>query len=174
MQGSFVVLTGASGSGKTTLARAFQETFPSECDVLFFDSVGVPSPEKMKEWGGGYRPGGAWQRAMTIQWIEQIAAILQTGRSVLFEGQMRIAFIHEALLVSKVTKARVILVDCDEATRAARLRVDRGQPELANSQMMSWAQYLREEAMQSNCEILDTGTRSHKDCLDLLRSYLGA
>ena len=53
MAGFLVVLTGASGGGKTTLARAIKERYPDECDVLFFDSVGVPSPEEMKKWGDG-------------------------------------------------------------------------------------------------------------------------
>jgi ABC-type multidrug transport system ATPase subunit len=53
MAGSLVVLTGASGAGKTTLARAIKERYPDECDVLFFDSVGVPSPEEMKKRGDG-------------------------------------------------------------------------------------------------------------------------
>jgi uridine kinase len=52
MIGSLVVLTGASGSGKTTLAKRIQERYPKECEVMFFDSVGVPSSEEMKKWGG--------------------------------------------------------------------------------------------------------------------------
>ena len=95
MTGSLVVLTGASGSGKTTLAHAIKDRYPGKVVVLFFDSIGVPSIEEMKRWGHGYQPGGAWQRAMTLEWFDKLAGILNTGRSVLFEGQMRLAFIRE-------------------------------------------------------------------------------
>jgi predicted kinase len=172
MAGSLVVLTGASGGGKTTLARAIKERYPDECDVLFFDSVGVPSPEEMKRWGDGHQPGVAWQRAMTLQWFDSLAAILRTGRSVLFEGQMRLAFIREALEASKITTARVVLVDCDKTNRAARLILNRRQSDLANEEMMRWADYLRAEALEADYEILDTANRPIGECVEHIHSYL--
>ncbi len=173
MQGFLVVLTGASGSGKTTLAEAMQVAYPEDCEVFFFDSIGVPSAEAMQaRYGDGHQPGGAWQRAMTLQWINQIAAIVRTGKPVLFEGQMRIAFIREALAAYDIVSARIVLVDCNDVIRRQRLCKDRAQPDLANAQMMGWAQYLREEATQGGCEILDTGTKSCEECVELLHSYL--
>jgi dephospho-CoA kinase len=172
MQGSLVVLTGASGAGKTTLARAIHETCSTNCDVLFFDSIGVPPADQMKAYGEGYQPGGAWQRAMTIQWIERITKILLTGRSVLLEGQMRIAFIHDALQKSGISGAHVVLVDCDEATRTTRLNTARSQPNLANPDMMNWARFLREEARLYGCEILDSSRLSIAECVSRLRLYL--
>lgn len=163
---SLVVLTGASGSGKTTLARAIQQACPPHCEVLFFDSVGVPSAEAMRAFGDGHQPGGAWQRATTIQWMEHIAAVMCSGLSVLFEGQMRIGFIHEALALFGIKGARIVLIDCDDSTRAGRLHLDRNQPELATLDMMAWARYLRDEALQAGCEILDTGTVPFKQCQD--------
>ena len=164
MAPSLVILTGASGSGKTTLARAIQQACPSHCKVLLFDSVGGPSVETMRAFGDGHQPGGAWQRATTLQWMERIAVKRRAGISVLFEGQMRIAFIHEALAVSGIEGAHIILVDCEDATRRARLHDDRNQPELANADMMAWSRYLREEATQAGCEILDTGTIPLENC----------
>lgn len=172
MPPSLVVLTGASGSGKTTLAHAIQQACPQHCEVFFFDSVGVPSPEEMRAFGEGHRPGGAWQRATTIYWIERIAGILQTGSSVLLEGQMRIAFIHEALALSGIEGAHIVLVDCDDATRTARLHLDRDQPELATSDMMAWSRYLRDEALQSGCEILDTGAVPFEQCRERILQLL--
>jgi chloramphenicol 3-O-phosphotransferase len=172
MQGSLVLLTGASGSGKTTLARAVQQTYPGTCEVLFFDSVGVPSPESMKVWGDGHQPGGAWMRAMTLQWIARIVPILHSGRSVLFEGQMRIAFVHEALQAARLQNAHILLIDCDTATRSRRLIVDRRQPDLANRQTMNWADYLRTEAIAAQYEILDTAQRSFDECVAHIHSYL--
>ena len=95
MAGSLVILTGASGSGKTTIALELERAHP-EYDVFRFDTIGVPSAEVMATFGPGHQPGGAWQRAMTLQWFERLGATVAEGRSVIFEGQMRIAFIQEA------------------------------------------------------------------------------
>ena len=85
---------------------------------------------------------------------------------------MRIAFIHEALALSGIEGAHILLVDCDDATRHARLHVDRNQPELANADMMAWSRYLRDEALQSECEILDTGKVSFESCRDRVLQLL--
>ena len=171
--GSLVVLTGAAGGGKTTIARSYEKLGVPNCEVHFFDSIGVPSVEQMrKEYGLGHEPGGAWQRAMTLQWIRRIRAILDRGTSVLFEGQMRIAFIKEGLVASKISSARVVLVDCDDITRSERLNVTRGQPDLANPDMMNWARYLREEAHEAQIGVLDTARLSVAECVAFILGWL--
>jgi len=40
---SLVVLTGASGAGKMSLAAAVRQQQLHWCDVLHFDSIGVPA-----------------------------------------------------------------------------------------------------------------------------------
>jgi dephospho-CoA kinase len=164
-----VILTGASGSGKTTIARRFQRDYSSLCDVLFFDSIGVPSIETMQSDFG--RPE-AWQRAMTFRWIERIRHSLYAQKPVLFEGQMRIAFVHEAVVTQGISNVRFILVDCDDTTRAERLHINRAQPGLANPTMMNWARFLREEARQFGAEILDTSHQTIEQSVDLLKSCL--
>jgi hypothetical protein len=141
-------------------------------DVFFFDSIGVPSAEVMATFGSDHQPGGAWQRAVTLQWIERLAPIVKSGRSVLFEGQMRIAFILEALALHQVTHPRIILVECSDTVRAARLTHDREQPELANESMTGWAQYLHEEAVAAGCEVLDTGVTPLSEGAQRILSYL--
>jgi len=37
---------------------------------------------------------------------------------------------------------------------------------------MNWSGYLREDALQMGCEILDTGALTLPECLERLRSYL--
>jgi dephospho-CoA kinase len=169
--GSLVVLTGASGAGKTTIARAIERENP-EFLVFQFDSMGVPSPEIMASFGGGNQPGGSWQRAVTLQWFERIAPLLHAGRSVLFEGQMRIAFIQEALALHQISQAHVILVECDDQARAARLTYERQQPELANESMMEWSRYLHQEAIEAGYKILDTGLMSLPTSVRLIASCL--
>jgi adenylate kinase family enzyme len=168
---SLLILTGASGAGKTTLAHAVQTALPV-CEVRFFDSIGVPSAEIMATYAGDYGPGGGWQRAMTIEWMRQIAPLLNSGKRILFEGQMRIAFIEEALVAACITNARIVLVDCSDPIRVARLTHDRQQADLANEDMMNWGRFLREEAMRGGHEILDTGSIPFRSSVDRLVTYL--
>jgi len=157
-----VIMTGASGSGKTAIAKAIEVDHPS-ITVFRFDTIGVPSAEVMASFGTGHQPGGACQRAMTLKWFERIAPILASGKAVLFEGQMRIVFIQEALNAFTIENARVLCVECDDSTRIHRLTHDRVQPELANESMMGWARYLHQEAIDAGCEILDTTNLSLAD-----------
>ncbi|MDE1178555.1 MAG: zeta toxin family protein [Edaphobacter sp.] len=172
MAGSLLILTGASGAGKTTLAHAIEAASPS-CVVLFFDSIGVPSPEGMAAYTSGYGNGPeGWQRSMTFEWMRRIAPVLESGQSVLFEGQMRIAFLDEAMAAAGIRHARIVLVDCDDQIRSTRLTQDRQQPELAHEGMMSWARYLRDEAKRSGHEILDTGSVPFAVCAQRLIAHL--
>lgn len=155
MTSSLVVLTGASGSGKTTIAENVEKTRP-DITVFRFDTIGVPSAEVMATYGTGHHPGGAWQRAMTLEWFGRIVKVLASGRPVLFEGQMRIAFVREALQAHAINHARIICVECDDLTRNDRLTNDRLQPELANESMMGWSRYLHQEAIEAGYEVLDT------------------
>ena len=171
MTGSLLILTGASGSGKTTLAHAVQTVLP-RCEVRFFDSIGVPSAEVMATYDGDYGPGGGWQRAMTIEWMQRIAPLLDSGKRVLFEGQMRIAFIEEAIALAGITNARIVLLDCSDSARVVRLTHDRHQPDLANKNMLNWGRFLRKEAKQGGHEILDTSSAPFSSSLDHLIQYL--
>jgi hypothetical protein len=166
----FVVLTGASGSGKTMIAHCVQPHHSATHDVVFFDSAGVPPTDQMVSEYGSIE---AWQLATTMAWMVKIRGLLVAGRPVLFEGQVRIAFILDALAEAGITGARVILADCSDNVRHARLRTDRNQAELANPLMMSWAKYLRDEARNAGFEILDTGRFPLAECVDYIRQRLG-
>jgi chloramphenicol 3-O-phosphotransferase len=159
MAGSLVVLTGASRAGKTAIARRVEAKGLRNLQVLFFDSVGVPSRQEMiEQYGTGHQPGGAWMRATTIQWMKRIRSVLDAGACVLFEGQMRIAFIQEALTTAQIGRAHLILVDCAVDDRTRRLTVDRGRPDLASIEMLNWARYLRNESLRNGIQILDTSS----------------
>lgn len=148
-----VILTGASGAGKTTLAKAIAAQYLGKIEVLFFDSIGVPPVEEMTAKFGSPE---AWQRAKTIDWMKKVAIIIGRGSSVVFEGQMRISFVEEALALADIHSARIILVDCNDAARAQRLNMERAQPHLADATMMNWARFLRDEATRGGYERLDT------------------
>ena len=92
---------------------------------------------------------------MTLAWTTRIAERSREYRAVLFEGQMRLAFVREGLLAG-IADSHTMLVDCDDETRTRRLVAIRNQPELANATMMNWAAYPRREAQEAGYEILDT------------------
>ena len=171
MNPKLVILTGASGSGKTAIALEIETNHP-EITVFRFDTIGVPSAEIMATYGNGHQPGGAWQRAMTLEWLERLAPIFKSGQRVLFEGQMRIAFLQEALDAQEITGARIICVECGDATRTARLTHDRLQPELANESMTAWSRYLHQETIAAGYEILDTTALSLAESMQYVLAAL--
>ena len=69
---------------------------------------------------------------------------------------MRFSFIEEGLRCAGIDSARILLIDCNDRVRSSRLHGEREQPNLANPQMMSWAEYLRREARTGGYAILDT------------------
>jgi len=164
-----VILTGASGSGKTAIAEAIASERPPLAEVLHFDRNGVPPLEERLV---RQDLEGAWQRAMTFEWMGRISRMTELNRPVLFEGQMRLAFVRESLSSVGLMGARIILVDCDDATRAHRLISERRQPDLASPKMMIWAAYLRKEARETGCEVLETTGTSLESSVLQVRRYL--
>ena len=147
---------GASGSGKTAAVRELDRI--SRARMFYFDSIGVPSEqERIAKWGGG----SGWQRAMTIEWVQRIRPQLATSPAVL-DGQTRPSFIAEACALGGVRSYGVILITCSDAVRQARL-LQRGQPELANDQMMQWARYLIAETQRVGGTIIDNDNLSVED-----------
>lgn len=152
-----IILTGASGSGKTAIAEAIAGDHALEAAVHHFDGIGVPALDVMIRDHGSPE---AWQRDKTIEWLARLAPHVGKDKPVLLEGQMRISFVLEAAAAANIKNYGLLLIDCDNKTRAQRLTTGRGQPELANEDMMNWAAYLRGEAGRHGCEIFDTSRLS--------------
>jgi type II secretory pathway predicted ATPase ExeA len=163
-----VILTGASGSGKTAIANRIALRSTRDIEVHSFDSAGVPPSERMMaEHGSPER----WQRMMTFQWFARLAALREKRSRILFEGQMRPSVVAEAAKAQGIEEYSLILLDCDDATRSKRLRLGRGQPELDNPTMASWARYLRKEAMEGRYEIIDTSILPLATCVQRVLAY---
>jgi dephospho-CoA kinase len=170
MHSPFVILTGASGVGKTTIAEAIEKLDP-EIAVYQGDKVGLPPAEILASFGPATGPGGTSQRGFALYWIGEISK-LSHQRPVLLETQCRISFLEEALSLHQISWARIVLVECDDSIRNARLIHDRRQPELANEDMANWSRYLHQEAVQAGYEILDTGSVSLTEAVARIYSYL--
>jgi energy-coupling factor transporter ATP-binding protein EcfA2 len=151
--GRLVVLVGASGSGKTTIARAIASCCSDAAMVFHFDSIGIPPVQEMIMEHGTCE---AWQRAKTIEWMLKLAREKRAGLPVLFEGQTRFSFLADAAVVAGGLAYDPMLVDCDDDVRSYRLSHERKQPELDTEDMKNWARYLRRQARERGCPILDT------------------
>jgi dephospho-CoA kinase len=159
---------GASGSGKTSAVRELEKMNLSGLKTFFFDSIGVPSEQEMIE---KRSRGESWQQAMTIEWVKRIRGELANAEAVL-DGQTRPSFIAEACEISDVKSYQVILIDCSEKVRTARL-MQRGQPELANEQMMEWAKYLIRETTKIGGEIISNDHLSIAETAAALATIVG-
>jgi hypothetical protein len=91
----------------------------------------------------------------------------------LFEGQTRLSFLADGAAGAGGLNYKPILIDCDDETRSKRLTIDRGQPELANKELMNWARYLRHSAKIEGCEILDTSLISLDESVLYVSARLG-
>jgi adenylate kinase family enzyme len=159
---------GASGSGKTSAVHELETMNLTGLKVFFFDSIGVPSEREMIE---KWTSGEGWQRAMTIEWVKRMKEEL-ANCDVLLDGQTRPSFIAEACEINHVTSGKVILIDCSDEVRKARL-LQRGQPELANEQMMQWAKYLTRETTKFSGEIISNDNLSIIETAAALAAIIG-
>lgn len=155
-----LVLTGASGSGKTAIVQYIRAHALGEAELLHFDDAGIPSLDKMCRLDGTTATS---QRRAMHDWIRHVASTHLTLRPVLLEGSVRLSFIREACVENGIDDAHIVLIDCDEKTRAHRLTTLRGQPELVNDDLRNWAAYLREEAKAQHVPVVDTSHLSLAD-----------
>jgi dephospho-CoA kinase len=159
---------GASGSGKTSAVRELERRPRPGLKIFFFDRIGVPSArDRIEKWGSGE----GWQRAMTIEWVKRIKGELANSDAVL-DGQTRPSFIAEACELNDVRSYKVILIDCADELRRARL-LRRGQPELADERMMEWARYLLRETTNIGGEIVNNDDLSIAETAAALEAIIG-
>lgn len=159
---------GASGAGKTTAVKNIEKDHPNKFNFCYFDSIGVPSNEEMiKQFGGGEE----WQRITTEKWVRNIKDKFVESKTTILDGQTRPSFIEEVCKENAIISYEVILFDCSNEVRTQRL-VDRGQPELANEQMMNWAQYLRNESAQRRYSVIDNTNLTQEESKEMLLKLL--
>jgi dephospho-CoA kinase len=162
-------LIGASGAGKTTAAQSFEALNLFDFVVCSSDSLPVPSTDEMiKQYGSQEE----WQRASNIRWVKKIKEEYLENKNVLLDTQSRPSFIDEACLKNGISDYKVILFDCSDEERKRRLVYERNQPDLANEQMMNWANYLRERCVGENYTVLDNSVFTPQQSFDKLVEIL--
>jgi len=157
-------IIGASGAGKTAAIRELKKSKLPRLKIFYFDRIGVPSSEEMTRlWGSGE----AWQRAMTNRWVEKMREELRRA-DIILDGQTRPSFIVEACRRHNIDRFEIILLDCSDDIRKARL-IERGHADLANEQMMDWARYLRDETQRVGGRTVNNDNLSIQETADALR-----
>jgi dephospho-CoA kinase len=162
-------LIGASGSGKTAVARRLEAAQLASIQICYFDSIGVPDVSDMIR---DYGSGEEWQRTKTREWVAIISDQYLAANDVLLDGQTRPSFIEEACSVSNISSFDILLLDCADDVRRARL-AERGQPDLATERMMDWARYLRNECRRRSLPIVDTTNETIDDVASSIAQLMG-
>jgi GrpB-like predicted nucleotidyltransferase (UPF0157 family)/adenylate kinase family enzyme len=144
-------IIGASGSGKTTLLKKIEKKLPDNIQLIHFDSIEVPSFEQMREEYGSLEK---WQEVKTYEWVETLQREYLYKKHIVFDAQIRPEFILQSYQRYQVPY-EALLIDCEDNVRLERLK-GRGNPELANQEMLNWARYLRKKSLENGIELLDT------------------
>lgn len=159
---AIIILTGASGAGKTTLLLKLAQLAMSGVECINCDRIKVDAPASTDP--------SDYQAEILRYWITQINE-RQIELAVL-DTQIRPHRAREVLQQMGIIQAEIILVNCDPIKRNARLRGERGQPELATPQMDCWAAYLRGQADAIGLQIIDTSDDDIERSLDSLISHV--
>jgi energy-coupling factor transporter ATP-binding protein EcfA2 len=161
---AILVLTGASGAGKTTLALKLNElAIPGvkgfNCDRVKIESDGM---------------AGSTDRQADIlrYWISHLSQPETGIELAVLDTQIPPHRALEVLSQAAINYGQIVLVDCEPGKRNERLRMDRGQPELASPQMDCWAAYLRGQADALRLSIIDTSDDSIDKSLVELESLV--
>lgn len=166
-----LVVTGASGAGKTTLARRLADLSLPGVGCYEFDTIGIPTSEEIR---ARFGDGATFQRWALHEWMGRLTRNADKVQVAVLDAQVPLHAARDAFVEHGIGVNRIVLLDCNEAERNARLRGSRGQPELATAQMDTWAAYLRGQADALEVSVVDTTAATPEASLVVLRTHVDA
>lgn len=156
--------------GKTTIVKTIQANTTNQGLAFFYSNAqGVPSIDEMLEQACSLK---RYQELLTYRHVKNITDNYSEFSTVIFEGQARFSFIEDACNIYDVRQYSIVLVDCAWKDMRLRLCNERKQPELANFNMLSWARFLRKQALEKNIPIIDTSKATLFEAVDIVQGYL--
>jgi len=132
MANAIFFLTGSSGSGKTSLLNNIAKHLPSDVSHHHIDDGNI-----------------------TLEKLVAIA-IDSSAQIAILEGSKKPTDVLDAAKMAKVSRLKIVLIDCEREERKRRLVEVRKQPELDNFDIYAWAAYLRGQADALGLEVFDT------------------
>lgn len=144
------LLFGSSAAGKTFAVEALRGRL-ADLVVHDFDEIGVPPDADT-----------AWRHRENERWVRRALDYQSEGTDLLLAGQTPFGELLAAPSASRLEAISACLLDCDDETRAARLR-SRGPEWFARTggelqAYLNWAAWMREHAADpsSRTEVIRT------------------
>lgn len=126
------LLFGASAAGKTTVLDAIRERAIPRLAVHDFDEIGVPSGADT-----------VWRQRANEEWVRRAVDYQAARIDLLLAGQTPLGELLATPSASRLDAVSACLLDCDDDTRATRLRA-RGIE--AIDDQLAWARWMRGHA----------------------------
>jgi hypothetical protein len=126
------LLFGSSASGKSVALTELRRRGVARLAIHDFDEIGVP-----------VEPGRAWRQRANETWLRRALEYQVEGMDVLLAGQTPFGELLATPSAPQVDGISACLLDCDDATRVARLRM-RGEGDV--DAYLSWAAWMRRHA----------------------------
>lgn len=146
-----IFVLGASGSGKTSNVKNIESKNQDKYHFAYFDQLGVPSEKEVIEKHGGWEQWGL-QRLNDL--VMKIKEDYIENRVTIFDVQNKPENIESACKEFGISDYTVILLDCSNEERKHRL-IQRNQPHLITDSLLTWAQFLRDEAIRRGYVVID-------------------
>jgi len=146
-----ICILGASGSGKTSNVEKLELKYRDEYCFAYFDKLGVPSEQEVKEKYGDWE---SWGIQRTNDLMGKIKNEYIQNKTVIFDVHTKPVNIEKACEMFEIGECEVILLDCSDDERKERL-LKRKQPHLINKSLFEWAEFLRNEARERGYIIID-------------------
>jgi len=146
-----IFILGASGSGKTSNVKNIESKNQDNYYFVYFDQPGVPSENEVIRKHGGWEKWGL-QRINDL--VKKIKEEYIENRVTIFDVQNKPENIENVCKEFGISNYTVILLDCSDKERKNRL-IQRNQPHLINDSLLTWAQFLRDEATHRGYIIID-------------------
>lgn len=146
-----IFILGASGSGKTSNVKNIESKNQDEYHFAYFDQLGVPPEKEVVEKHGGWEKWGL-QRLNDL--VKKIKGDYIENRVTIFDVQNKPENIENVCKEFGISNYAIILLDCSNEERKNRL-MQRNQPHLITDSLLTWAQFLRDEATHRGYTIID-------------------